>query len=80
MRERAVLMVQSDPVTRTKSPEHLAAFEWMTAYADRLVAMREENPGEDLMSQFILSEIDGERVITSYSIHYTKLYENDNNA
>ncbi len=62
VRERAVLMVQSDPVTRTKSPEHLAAFEWMTAYADRLVAMREENPGEDLMSQFILSEIDGERL------------------
>jgi cytochrome P450 len=62
VREKAVLMVQSDPVTRTKSPEHLAAFQWMTEYADKLVADRESNPGEDLLSQFILSEIDGERL------------------
>ena len=29
VREKAVLMVQSDPVTRAKGPEHLAAFHWM---------------------------------------------------
>ncbi|MBT00798.1 MAG: cytochrome [Oceanospirillaceae bacterium] len=62
VREKAVLMVQSDPVTRTKSPEHLAAFEWMRDYADTLVEIRKQNPGEDLLSQFILSEIDGEKL------------------
>ena len=29
VREKAVMMVQSDPRTRAKGPEHLAAFEWM---------------------------------------------------
>jgi len=62
VREKAVLMVQSDPLTRTKSPEHLAAFEWMRDYADTLVAIRKQDPGEDLLSQFILAEIDGEKL------------------
>ncbi|GGB84966.1 cytochrome P450 monooxygenase [Marinobacterium zhoushanense] len=62
VREKAVLMVQSDPVTRTKSPEHLAAFEWMRDYADTLVEIRKREPGEDLLSQFILAEIDGEKL------------------
>lgn len=63
VREQAVLMVQSDPVTRTKGPEHLAAYQWMMEYTDQLVAERKKNPGEDLLSQFILSEIDGEKLL-----------------
>ena len=40
VREKAVTMVQSDPRTRAKGPEHLAAFEWMRDYASKVIAMR----------------------------------------
>ncbi|PLX37682.1 MAG: cytochrome P450 [Hyphomicrobiales bacterium] len=63
VRDKAVLMVQSDPVSRQKGPEHIAAFEWMSDYAARLVEERKKNPGEDLLSQFILAEIDGEKLL-----------------
>ena len=62
MRDKAVLMVQSDPTTRSKGPEHMAAYKWMTDYAANLIADRKKNPGEDLMSQFITAEIDGEKL------------------
>ncbi len=62
MRQKAVLMVQTDPVTRSKGPEHIAAYKWMADYAARLIAERKKNPGEDLMSQFIMAEIDGEKL------------------
>lgn len=62
VRDRAVLMVQCDAETRRKGPEHIEAFNWMTDYARRLVASRRQSPGEDLLSQFILAEIDGERL------------------
>src|SRR5262249_32787818 len=38
VRDNAVLMVQTDPVSRQKGPEHIAAFQWMTDYAGRLIA------------------------------------------
>lgn len=63
VRENAVLMVQTDPVTRQKSPEHLAAFHWMADYAEKLVASRKANPGDDLLSSFITAEIDGEKLL-----------------
>ena len=62
VRSKAVLMVQSDPVSRQKGPEHIAAYEWMLAFAGRIVAERRANPGEDLVSQLVLAEIDGERL------------------
>jgi len=63
VRYNAVLMVQTDPETRQKGPEHIGAFEWMANYADRLVQERKKNPAEDLLSQFILAEIDGEKLL-----------------
>lgn len=33
VRERAVLMVQSDPATRRKGPQHIEAYNWMQQYA-----------------------------------------------
>jgi cytochrome P450 len=63
VRDMAVLMVQTDPVTRQKGPEHIAAYEWMANYAAELVAERKKNPGEDLLSNFITSEIDGEHLL-----------------
>jgi cytochrome P450 len=62
VRERAVTMVQSDPATRQKGPEHIAAFNWMLDYAGRVIEERRRRPGEDLLSQFCRAEIDGERL------------------
>lgn len=63
VRRNAVLMVQTNPVTRQKDETHLAAFRWMADYAERLVAARKAAPGEDLLSNFITAEIDGEKLL-----------------
>ncbi len=62
VRDRAVLMVQSDPVTRAKGPEHLAAFDWMREYAAGVIAERRARPQNDLISHFAAAEIDGDRL------------------
>ena len=62
VRDNAVLMVQSDARTRAKGPEHLAAFEWMKEYASKVIAMRRAEPRNDLISNFALAEIDGDRL------------------
>ncbi len=61
-REKAVMMVQSDPVTRAKGPEHLAAYNWMQEYAASVIAERRKNPQNDLISHFSMAEIDGDRL------------------
>lgn len=63
VRDNAVLMVQTDPVTRQKTDQHLAAFQWMASYAENLVQERKRNPGDDLLSNFITAEIDGEKLL-----------------
>ena len=62
VREKAVLMVQSDPLTRAKGPEHIAAYNWMQEYASKVIAERRANPQDDLISHFSLAEIDGDRL------------------
>jgi cytochrome P450 len=62
VRAKAVLMVQSDRATRRKGADHIAAYEWMLDFAGRIVAQRRENPGDDLLSQLVLAEIDGEKL------------------
>ncbi|MFM1884980.1 MAG: hypothetical protein RL026_137 [Pseudomonadota bacterium] len=62
LRDRAVTMVQSDPVTRRKGPEHLAAYEWMKAYAGRIIDARTRHPGNDMVSQLLQAEVDGARL------------------
>jgi cytochrome P450 len=63
VRERAVLMVQSDPATRQKGPQHIAAYEWMQAYAASVIDERRRNPKDDLISQFCVAEINGEKLL-----------------
>ncbi len=58
----ALLMVQTDPVTRQKGPEHLAAFQWVKDYAAEVIAMRAANPGDDLISQLITAEVEGNKL------------------
>ena len=62
VRDKAVLMVQSDPVTRAKGPEHIAAYNWMQEYAAGVIAERRKNPQNDLISHFSAAEIDGDRL------------------
>jgi hypothetical protein len=62
VRDKAVLMVQSDPVTRAKGPEHIAAYEWMRDYAAGVIAERRAKPQNDLISHFSMAEIDGDRL------------------
>ena len=62
VRNNAVLMVQSDPATHGKGPQHIAAYEWMQAFARDVIAERRANPTGDLISQFSLAEIDGDRL------------------
>ncbi|HEX5392839.1 MAG TPA: cytochrome P450 [Rhodocyclaceae bacterium] len=62
VRDKAVLMVQSDPVTRAKAPHHIAASDWMREYAAKVIAERRANPKDDLISHFSMAEIDGDRL------------------
>jgi cytochrome P450 len=62
VRDKAVLMVQSDPRTRGKGPAHLEAFNWMQDYAAKVIAMRRAAPRNDLISNFAMAEIDGDRL------------------
>lgn len=62
VRDKAVLMVQSDPVTRAKGPEHIAAYNWMQDYAAGVIAQRRAEPKNDLISHFSTAEIDGDKL------------------
>lgn len=62
VRDKAVLMVQSDPVTRQKGPEHVAAYQWVQDYAAKIIAERRANPGDDLISLFSTAEIEGDKL------------------
>jgi len=62
VRKNAVMMVQSDPVTRAKGPEHIAAYEWMQVYAAKVIAERRAHPQNDLISHFSLAEIEGDKL------------------
>jgi cytochrome P450 len=63
VREKAVLMTQTDPDLRGKGPSQLAAYAWMAEFAAQLVAERKRKPGSDLLSNFITAEIDGESLL-----------------
>jgi cytochrome P450 len=63
VRDKAVLMVQSDPTTRKKGQQHIDAYNWMTDYAGKVLEERKRNPGNDLMSLLVQAEVDGERLL-----------------
>ena len=60
VRQKAVLMVQSDARTRAKGPEHVAAYHWMQDYAARIIAERRADPQNDLISHFSTADIEGD--------------------
>lgn len=63
VKKNAALMIQTDAKTRRKTPEHIAAFQWLADYASALAHERRKNPGNDLLSNFITAEIDGEKLL-----------------
>jgi cytochrome P450 len=62
VKKNALLMVQTDPKTREKGPEHLKAFEWMKDFAAEVIELRSKQPGDDLVSQLITAELDGRKL------------------
>jgi hypothetical protein len=62
VRDKAVLMVQSDAATRAKGPEHIAAYAWMQDYAAKVIAERRAHAQNDLISHFSQAEIEGDRL------------------
>lgn len=65
IRRRVVTMIQTDPVSRQKGPEHVKAFEDMVAYIREQVAERRKAPRDDLITRLIAAEIDGDRLAES---------------
>lgn len=62
IRDRVVLILQTDPETRKKTQASMDAFKWLTEFAADLIKAREANPTDDLISRLVYSEIDGERL------------------
>ncbi len=62
LRDMALTMAQTDPVTRQKGPQHIAAFEWVKEYAEKAIREREKNPGDDIISQMLTAEVDGAKL------------------
>jgi cytochrome P450 len=62
VRDKAVLAVQTDPVTRKKTDKHIEAFHWLQDYTRAILDERKKNPGDDLLSHFQQAEVEGERL------------------
>lgn len=62
VRKRVILILQTDPETRKKSPESIKAFEWLQDYTDSQLKDRIKNPGNDLFTLIQEVEIDGDRL------------------
>ena len=62
MRDKAVLMVQTDPHTRAQGAGAYRGLNWMRDYAAGVIAERRANPQNDLISHFSTAEIDGDKL------------------
>jgi len=62
LRQQAMLCVQTDPIARGKTKLHEDAFKWINQFASDVIAERRANPRDDLISQFSVAEIDGDRL------------------
>lgn len=62
VRDKAVLAVQTDPVTRQKEQRHVEAFQWLQDYTKAILVERRKKPGDDLISHFQEAEVDGEKL------------------
>lgn len=62
VRKRVILILQTDPETRKKSPASIEAFEWLQDYTASQLKDRIKNPGNDLFTLIQKVEIDGDKL------------------
>jgi cytochrome P450 len=62
LRRQAMLCVQTDPVVKGKTEEHARAFQWINQFTSEVIQERRARPRNDLISQFSVAEIDGDRL------------------
>ena len=62
LRRQAMLCVQTDPMVKGKTEEHERAFKWINEFAVSVIEERRARPTDDLISQFSVAEIDGDRL------------------
>jgi len=62
LRQNIVQLLQTDPITRSKTPAALEAFDWLKQYTGEMLEARKKKPTEDLLSILLEAEIDGDRL------------------
>lgn len=62
VRHHAVQVVQYDRATGQRGPEHLASFDWIRNFAEKLIATRRARDGEDLITMLSQAEVGGDRL------------------
>jgi len=73
LRRRADLLVHRRDGVEDVPPEGLAAFGWIRAYFQEVVAKRRAQPGDDLMSALLTTEIDGNRLADDDLLSFANL-------
>lgn len=62
VRHHALQVVQYDRATGRRSKAHLESFEWIRAFAGKTIDERRLVQGDDVISQFSVAELDGDRL------------------
>lgn len=62
LRNKVVLAISTDRVTRGRNAELNAAFEWITQFISVEVEKRRKDPQDDLVTRLAEAEIDGDRL------------------
>jgi cytochrome P450 len=62
IRNKVVLAISTDRITRGRNPELDAAFTWITNFIQTEVDKRRKNPQDDLVTRLAEAEIDGDKL------------------
>jgi cytochrome P450 len=62
IRRKVILAISTDKTVKGRTPEHIAAFQEISAFLTAEVAARRANPTDDLITHLAEAEIDGDRL------------------
>jgi cytochrome P450 len=62
IRRKVILAISTDKAAKGRTPEHIAAFQDISAFLTAEVAKRRSNPTDDLITHLAEAEIDGDRL------------------
>jgi cytochrome P450 len=62
IRRKVILAISTDKAAKGRTPEHIAAFQDISAFLTAEVAKRRANPTDDLITHLAEAEIDGDRL------------------